>query len=85
MIRSQWQSVANTGNNTSNFRTRMNYCDHCHATGEELATKEELKERLLELQGCSIKTLLKVYRYWKKTGMISCSECDGEGSFEEWK
>jgi len=84
-MNTKWCSVKDTGNSVANFSTRMRYCDFCHSSGEVLATKEELRERLIELRGVSIKTLLKVYHHWKKTGNIQCPECEGLGSWEQWR
>jgi hypothetical protein len=50
-------------------------------------SRAELVDRIMATAfGKSWQKLLAIYRDWKKNGeTVICDECNGEGSWEEWR
>lgn len=74
-----------SGNSVADFHTEIVYCETCNATGGLVVDRDEMKEYLRDgYAGHRWRGMLDMYRQWKKTGEVTCHECEGAGSWEQW-
>jgi hypothetical protein len=75
-----------SGNSMLEYREEGRYCEHCGGSGRVDKTKSELREWFASCESPdNWKLMLEIYREWKNTGIISCSECEGRGEWIVYK